>query len=225
MRYLVKATYTDDDPKVDRRRKAIVVETDKGVMGMLFEAVSTLEIVGLWDDIQKDYLESSEEDDTSEGWSWITFSNDGQWDFEWRPFESDDPVTPETLKAWAMAQDETSAEEAWVGVLANIMGRWYWQTIDEWGSFDLKQALHDIVMDGCSTKGYNEMTGDELLLSVMAGPVEATRYNFCEEVAGVPFGLAMMVQWDTALWLDGQEPDPDPLAVERQDLDDNGDEI
>lgn len=221
MRYLVKATYTDDDPKVDRRRKAIIVETDKGVMGMLFEAVSTLEIAGLWDDIQRDYLESSEEDDTSEGWSWITFSNDGRWDLEWSPLaESDDPVTPETLKAWAMAQDETSAEEAWVGVLACVMGRWYWRTIDEWSAHDLKEALHDAAMDGCSTKGYNEMTGDELLVSVMAGPVEAARDNF-DEVRYGPFGLSAMIADDESLWLDNRQFAP----VERQDLPDNGDEI
>ena len=89
-RYLFKATYTHDDPKIDRRRHSFVIENDGGVMDMIDDAISTLEIGHMRDHIVSHYLEQICDEDTSEGWSWALCDNNGQWDLEWCPFEPED---------------------------------------------------------------------------------------------------------------------------------------
>lgn len=199
-RYLFKATYTPYDPDEDRRRKSCVIETKAGVMDAITGAVSKLEIDRLHDDVVREYLESIGSEDTTDGWAWEVGTNNGEWHFEWSPFDVEDPVTKEALKAWAMAQSDTSEEEAWVGVLACIMGRWDWRSLEWQSEGDLRESLHDIAMDGYSAKGYNEMTGDELLEAVMEGPVQAASDNFDEVVKGKPFGMAVMLSDDRELW-------------------------
>lgn len=207
-RYLIKATQVPMQADLDKKRMACVVETQAGVMAAIEEAISKLEIehtsaycAGLHASVIRGYLASIGSEDTTDGWKWVIWNGGMEmWTFEWRPFEAKDPVTKKAIKTWAMAHHGTSAEEEWIGILAGVMGRWHWRTLDWQSEHDLKEALQDIAMDGYSAKGINEMTGDELLEAIMEEPVQAAKDNFDEESRGVPFGMTVMLKEDRELW-------------------------
>ena len=225
--YLIKATYTPNDPDADRRRKGCVIETEAGVLDAITGALSTLEMSGLHDDVIREYLDDIGDEDTSEGWAWEVGTNNGEWHFEWEPFDPADPVTKENLLAWARREagpmiGEDGTDEELHSFLVCILGRLYWRNIDEWSSHDLKETLHEMVVMGGDSKPYSKMTVDELLDTIMEEAVEYTAGCYDAVRHGKPFGMATMIAEDTRLWLD--EDKPRRVIVERQDLEDN-DEI
>lgn len=211
--YLIKAVYTHDDPKVDRRRRAAVVSTSGGVVTAIEEAISKMEIANVDpSDVIADYLEDIGSEDTSEGWSWIVYDNNGRWDFEWWPFDSEDPVTAESLRAWAeeatysngRPEQVTDAQhiENVQEFLYCIMGRWTWRRLEWTSESDLREELHTIYVEGDNGKPYSKMTVDELIRTIMEEVVEAQMDNYDAASKGKPFGIQSMVEADTQLWLD-----------------------
>jgi hypothetical protein len=201
MRYLFKTTYNPNRADLDKDRRAFIIESEAGVLDAITGAVSKLGIEFIHDDVIRDYLEAIGSEDTTDGWEWNVYVRGvkGVWTFEWRPFEVSDPVTKEAIKIWAMVQNDTSEEEAWVSVLIGVLGRWHWRKLESLDVETMQMALHDMVMDGCEIKGFNNMTGDEVLEAVMEGPVEFTCFD--EVAKGKPFGMAAMVESDRELWL------------------------
>ncbi len=222
MRYLFKSTYTPTDPGSDRRRAGTVVLDHDSPLTAIPAALSSLEMSGLtsdalyeWDRLQRRFRQVGDEDTIhrldSEGWAWEVHSNNGEYHFEIEPFEAEDPVDKEAIRVWAYAEafkvtvvaaepktDEDAARE----ILYCLLGRWYWRNIDQWSSHDLKEALHDLAVEGSDSTPYAKMTLDQLLDAVLDEIVEHQEGMYDEVREGKPFGMALMVSHDTSLWLD-----------------------
>jgi hypothetical protein len=214
-RFLLHVVYTPEDPQASRRRNAVVVGNDGGLLPTFgpIEAIalglSKLEMSGLVGDATSEYLVQSGSDDTSEGYSWVVHTNDGRYDLEWSPFpEADDPVTAEAIRQWAfsqvrVAEDEPLTPEAQVQqILACILGRWFWRNIDGWSAHDLKESLHSMTVEGDDSKPYMKMSIDELLAAILSEVVDNQRDQFDEIANGRAFGMAAMIDGDRALWLE-----------------------
>jgi hypothetical protein len=72
-----------------------------------------------------------------------------------------------------------------------ILGRRYWSSIDETGSFELKQALHEIYMDGSSDTPINRMGRVELLAEVCEIAIDQCQFNNMGELASDPWFTPM----------------------------------
>lgn len=208
MQYLIKATYTPNDQNFDRSRKSYVIENETGVLDALTVAISKMEIDEPSHIIQE-YLKNIGDSDTSEGWSWTANTNDGTWHFEWSPFDPIDPVTKEAILDFALHKigiiwqsqpldHNTNLKH----FLVNILGRMYWRAIENWDSFDLKQKLHEIAVNGADSKPYNKMTVDELLDIIITDVVGYAEACYDPIETGRPFGMTTMIANDTSLWLD-----------------------
>ena len=209
MRYLLKSTYTDENPETDRVRKSTVVEAPRQVDAITV-ALSKLEMHAMAVDAVMEYTDTVE--DVNEGHEWIAHSNNGQYHFEIRPFEASDPVTKHAIIMWATIMlSETNREAAREagypdapdtaeGVLVNVLGRWYHRMVSQWSKFDLLDQLHTIALRGTACKPYEQQDLAELAGTVMAEIVEGVRDNYDEVVEETPFGMSAMVHDDEHVW-------------------------
>lgn len=198
MRYLIKSTYNPEQANLNKTRKAVIVDTTLGVMAAITAAISLLEMTSMEDEIVRDYLESIGSEDTTEGWSWQVFDNDGVFSLEWRPFEAADPVTIFAFHEWLVKRCKEPV--AITKACRTIMNVWHWRTLSWMSEHDLKESLHQIAMEG-GGEGYNQMDLSALMTAIEVGPMQAAIDNYDELASGIPFGLSMMVQLDPPLWL------------------------
>lgn len=200
-KYLFKATYTPDDPACDRQRQRVVIE-ESDVMAAMPKAMDEFGFEASWTEVLAGYLDAIRDEDTSEGFEWNHTGTNGEWDFEWYPHDAKDPVTKESILAWAETQAADADDpEAVRVVLICVLGRQYWRTISEWGSFDMREALHSLMVEGDTSTPYSKMTIDQLLTETMEAVVENAEDCYDGEE---PFGISTMVEDDKALWLDEQ---------------------
>lgn len=209
MRYLLKSTYTDDNHDTDRVRKSIVVEAANQV-DAIPAALSELEMYLMVKTAVTEYVDTIE--DVDESHEWVARSNNGQYDFEIRPFEASDPVTKETIIEWAQAMllstNREAAKEAGYPdapdtaeqVLVCVLGRAFYRMLGEWSEFDMKDQLHTIALEGSKSLPYEHMSLKELAETVMTEIVEGVRDNYDEIEIGMPFGMSAMVHEDVLTW-------------------------
>ncbi len=209
MRYLLKSTYTDDDPNVDRRRENVVVEA-ANQKDAIPVALSNLEMHGMVEEAVVAYMDTIE--DINEGHGWIAVSNNGQYHFEIEPWIVSDPVTKHAIIMWATIMlSETNREAAREagypdapdtaeGVLVNVLGRWHYRMASQWSKFDLLDQLHTIALEGMKCKPYEQQDLAELAETVMVEIVEGVRDNYDEISSGEPFGMSTMVHDDEHVW-------------------------
>lgn len=205
MRYLFKSTYTPTDPDSNRSRARTVVMGHDSPSTAISAALSSLEISGLTLDALAEYQGSIGDEDTSEGWTWTVSVSNGEYQFEIKPFEIEDPVTKEAIIEWArsgIASTANRTDGEIHKVLMCVMGRWYWRNIDQWSSHDLKEQLHSIAVKGNPSKPYTRQTIDELATTIMEEVIDRQRDQYDEIEKGKPFGMLTMLDNDRQLWFD-----------------------
>ena len=196
MRYKISTVWTPDATDCDRSRKALCFNHDgdlrsagaAGLKAMGFEAEIIDAAMSDFDSGQSDSMVAA----------WTHHSNNGDYEITVERWESGDPVTPERLREWATerANDEGATPEE---ALAGVLGRYYWWYLEGDSERDLREALHELYMDGQTNKGCNQMTLDELVSSLLEDIIAPLQHNYQEKTE--PWGFAVMIKDDKRLWL------------------------
>lgn len=194
MRYLFKSTYTPDDPASDRRRQRTVMDANDPVHAIRL-SLSQFGLNSIRDEAVAEHPVLVD----SVACGWPVVGNSGTYYFEIDEFEVSDPVTPDAVLVWAQETTDGSVTQVHEA-LVNLLGRAYWRMIGQWKAFELKQTLHELVVENQCHKSYRSLDIPELIHEVMHEVVQAQRDNYDEYANGRPFGFAAMLDDCPQLW-------------------------
>ena len=207
MRYLFRYTYNPEQANLDKVRKVCIVEASgDDVMAAIGAGIAKLKTAISEEEIVREYLDAIGDENTTDGWEWQAWGNDGVYNFEWRPFEAADPVTIDAIYEWALQVIggiggfgiDGDGKDQLQPFLAALMSRWSWRLTSWCSKHELQEQLHQMTMEG-GAKGLCEMSIAELLTEVKDGPMRAAIDNF-DEIEKGPLGLSAMVESDRELW-------------------------